>query len=113
MEFRNESPLKSHFYNNNEGEIQMSKKDASRELDEYPAEGEVNENKTCNRIDIAGAGRSGCPAKCRDRDCKVFALAVFTTAGTHEPYVHGGRGCSRVTFRNHFSRKIEEHQVII
>jgi hypothetical protein len=75
--------------------------------------GVLNENKTYNRIDIAGSGRSGCPAKCRDRDCKVFALAVFTTAGTHEPCVHGGGGCSRATFWNRFSRKIEDHQVII
>ena len=63
-------------------------------------EGELNENKTYIRIDIAGPGGSGCPAKCRDRDREVLALAVFAAPGTDDTCVNGGGTHSRVTFRN-------------
>jgi hypothetical protein len=75
------------------------------------AEGELNENKTCIWIDIAGSGGSSRPAKCRDRNREGFALAVFAAPGTDDTRVNGCGAPSGFTFRNLFPQEIEDCQV--
>ena len=78
-----------------------------------PAKGELYENKTYIRIDIAGPGHCGCPSKCRDRDGEVFAVAVFAAPGTHDTCVNGCGTNSRVTFRNPSQREIKDLLIIV
>ena len=72
-----------------------------------PAEGELNENKTYVWLNTAGLSSYSGPAKCRDCDRKISALATFTAPGTDDTCVHGCRAHSGFTFRNLFPREIE------